>query len=154
MKLSHTYEDHHAAGNQWIKRDLKEWLTDVFEAPAVRIGKKCTHSIREHVEGELLQEGWALNVPLDHASGLKVFAQKDDLAFQLQTGNMSRAPYDFLKLEYLYQSKRIAAAAIALPTLEASKLMGDNIANSDRVIRELQLFDRVITVPIMVVAFD
>jgi len=79
---------------------------------------------------------------------------KDDLAFQLQTGNMSRAPYDLLKLQYLFQSQKIEAAALALPTKEAAKIIGDNIANAERVIRELQLFDRVITVPILVVAFE
>ncbi len=154
MKLAYTYDDHHSAGGEWERRDLKEWLTDVFEAPAVPIAPRCTPLIRDHVEAELLNEGWALNVKLDQNYGIKVFAEKNDLAFQLQTGNMSRAPYDLLKLQYLFQSQRIEAAALALPTKEAAKAIGDNIANAERVINELQLFDRVITVPILVVAFE
>jgi hypothetical protein len=97
---------------------------------------------------------WALNFRLDQEHQLAVTAIKEDLAFQLQTGNMSRAPYDLLKLQYLYQSKRIAAAALALPTRDAAKIIGDNLANAERVCRELKLFDRVITVPIIVVAFQ
>lgn len=154
MKLAYTYDDHHSAGAEWERRDLKEWLTDVFEAPAIKIEPRCTPAIREHVEAEFLNEGWALNVDLDQSHRLKVFAQKDDLAFQLQTGNMSRAPYDLLKMQYLFQSQRIEAAALALPTKEAAKLIGDNIANAERVINELQLFDRVIAVPILVIAFE
>lgn len=154
MKLAFTYDEHHSAGTIWERRDLKEWLTDVFEAPAVRIEKRCTHSIRDHVESEFLNDGWGLGVSLDQGLGLKVFAEKGDLAFQLQTGNMSRAPYDLLKLQYLFQAERIEAAALALPTNEAAKRMGENIANAERIIRELQLFDRVITVPILIVAFD
>ena len=154
MKLAYTYDDHHSAGAEWERRELKEWLTDVFEAPAVKIEKRCTPEIRTHVENELLKEGWALNVSLDKEHGLSVFSMLDDLAFQLQTGNMSRAPYDLLKLQYLFQSERIEAAALALPTREAAKVIGDNIANAERVIKELQLFDRVITVPILVVAFE
>lgn len=154
MKLAYTYDDHHSAGSEWERRDLKEWLTDVFEAPAVQIGTRCTPEIRKHVETEFLNEGWALNVHLDHAHGLSVFAMWGDLAFQLQTGNMSRAPYDLLKLQYLFQSQRIEAAALALPTKEAAKAIGDNIAHAERVIKELALFDRVITVPILVVAFE
>ena len=76
------------------------------------------------------------------------------MAFQLQTGNMSRAPYDLLKLQYLFQSERIEAAALALPTKAAARTIGDNIANAERIINELELFDRVISVPIIVVAFD
>lgn len=154
MKLAYSYEDHHSAGVEWEQRELKEWLTDVFAAPAVKIEPRCTPEIRKHVETEFLNEGWAPNVNLDHAHGLSVFAMQDDLAFQLQTGNMSRAPYDLLKLQYLFQSERIEAAALALPTKKTAKIIGDNIANAERVIKELQLFDRVITVPILVVAFE
>lgn len=154
MKLAYTYEEHHSAGSEWEKRELKEWLTDVFEAPAIEITKGCTSKIREHVEGEFLNEGWALDVRLDSDSMIKVFSMKEDMAFQLQTGNMSRAPYDLLKLEYLYKSGRIETAALALPTQDASKKMGDNIAYAERVVRELNLFDRVITLPLLVVAFE
>jgi hypothetical protein len=153
MKLAFTYDNHHNAGAEWERRELKEWLTDVFEAPALKIQQKCTQEIHEHVEQEFINEGWALNVRLDQKHQLAVTAIKGDLAFQLQTGNMSRAPYDLLKLQYLYQSKRIATAALALPTRDAAKIIGDNLANAERICREMQLFDRVITVPILVVAF-
>ena len=154
MKLSYTYDDHHSAGSEWEERELKEWVTDVFEAPAIRIARRCTPEIRNHVESEFLNEGWALRVDLDQNHRLKVFAEKDDLAFHLQTGNMSRAPYDLLKLQYLFQSGRIEVAALALPTKETAKTIGENIANAERVIKELQLFDRVITVPILIIAFE
>jgi hypothetical protein len=154
MKLAFTYDDHHKAGAVWEERELKEWLTDVFEAPAVKIQERGTPQIREYVEAQFIAEGWATNVRLDQELMLTVFAMKDDLAFQLQTGNMSRAPYDLLKLQYLFQSGRIEAAALALPTKNAAKVIGDNIAHAERVCRELKLFDRVITVPILVVAFE
>lgn len=154
MKLAYTYEEHHSAGAEWEKRELKEWLTDVFEAPAIKITKGCTSDVRDHVETEFLNEGWALDVRLDSDSMIKVFSMKEDMAFQLQTGNMSRAPYDLLKLEYLYKSGRIETAALALPTQDAAKKMGDNIAYAERIIRELKLFDRVITLPLLVVAFE
>jgi hypothetical protein len=154
MKLAFTYSDHHAAGHEWEKRDLYEWLTDVFEAPSVPIRQGATGQIKDHVTTEFLNEGWAMNAHLDQEVNLTVTAMKDDVAFQLQTGNMSRAPYDLLKMQYLCTSGKIKVAALALPTVKAAKLMGDNIANAERVIRELQLFEKVITVPVLVVAFD
>ena len=153
MRLNRIY-DHHNAVVEWQRRDLYVWLTNAFEAPAVVIQRYCTPAIRAHVEGKFANEGWALDVRLDQNHQLAVTALKGDLAFQLQTGNMSRAPYDLLKLQYLFQEHKIQAAAIALPTLPAAKTIGDNIANADRVCRELKLFDRVITVPISVVAFE
>lgn len=154
MKLAYTYDDHHSAGAEWEQRDLKEWLTDVFEVPALSVAPRCTPGIREHVETELLNDGWALNVKLEQNYRLTVLAEKDDLAIQLQTGNMSRAFYDLLKLQYLFQSNRIEVAALALPTKDAAKIIGDNIAHAERVISELQLFSRVIAVPILIVAFE
>ena len=108
----------------------------------------------DHVTAEFLNEGWAMEARLDQEANLRVTAMKDDLAFQLQTGNMSRAPYDLLKMQYLCTSGKIQAAAIALPTVKAAKQMGDNLANAERVIRELRLFQKVITVPVLVVAFE
>ena len=154
MKFAFTYDDHHGAGIAWEQRDLKNWLANVFDVPELKIARHCTTKVRKHVETHFLNKGWALNVKLNQISGINVFAEKDDLAFQLQTGNMSRAPYDLLKLQYLFVGKRIEAAALALPTKRTAKVIGENIANADRVISELQLFDRVITVPILVVAFE
>ena len=156
MKLAYTYEDHHSAGVEWQQRDddLTDWLTNVFEAPTVPIARGRTSDIRKHVESEFRAQGWALNVRLSTELRLEVFATLSDLAFQLQTGNISRVPYDLLKMQYLFQEKRIEAAALALPTKTASKRIGDNIAYAERIIKELSLFDRVITVPILVVAFE
>lgn len=153
MKLSYVY-DHQNGVAEWQRRELDEWLTDVFEAPHIQLARKCTPSIRTHVAGEFERDGWALDVKLDQDLGLTVFAMKDDLAFQLQTGNMSRAPYDLLKLQYLFTSQRIQSAALAVPTRLGAAAIGDNIANADRMSNELRLFSRVISVPIMLVAFE
>lgn len=156
MKIAYTHEDHHSAGTVWEKKnsDLKKMLIDVFAEPKVKISLGCTSAIREHVSGKLREEGWALNVSIDNDSMLKVLAIQGNFAFQLQTGNISRVAYDLLKLQYLYQTKRIEAAALALPTKSAAKTIGDNIANAERIIREMRLFDRIITLPILVIAFD
>lgn len=153
MKLAYVY-DHHNAVAELSRRELDEWLTDIFDVPQLVLRRKCTPDIRRHVASEFEREGWALDVKLDQELGLTVFAMRDDLAFQLQTGNMSRAPYDLLKLQYLYTSQRIQCAALALPTRAGGAAIGDNIANADRLRNELELFSRVISVPIMLIAFE
>jgi hypothetical protein len=153
MKLAYAY-DHHNAVSEWTKRDLYEWLTDIFEVPGLKVREGCTQEIRAQVRTEFEKQGWAINVKIDQTLGLSVFAMHEGLAFHLQTGNISRAAYDLLKLQYLYNANRIEAAALALPTKETAALLGGNVANSDRVKNELELFDRVITVPIVLVAFE
>jgi len=153
MKFAFIY-DHHNAGAEWSRRELQDWLTDIFEAPHLKIRERCTADIRKHVQGELEREGWASNVKVDQNLGLTVSAMRDDLAFQLQTGNMSRAPYDLLKLQYLYQAGRIEAAGLGVPTKECADKIGSNVANAERICNELELFNRIITVPILIVAFN
>lgn len=153
MKLAGVY-DHHNASTEWKRRDKQDWITDVFEAPAIEIRSRCTQTIRSHVSEEFQADGWAWGVNLADNTSLTIAALKDDMAFQLQTGNISRAPYDLLKLQFLFQSGKIECAALAMPTNEAARKIGSNIANADRIWNELQLFDRVITVPILLIAFE
>lgn len=153
MKLAFTCV-HHNGDTEWQKRDLYDWITDIFEVPAIKVAQRCTGDIRQHVSREFQGEGWAENVKIDQELNLTIFALKDDLAFQLQTGNISRAPYDLLKLQYLHQSKKIEGAALAMPTKSAASKIGSNIANAERVAKELAVFDRVITVPILLIAFE
>ncbi len=153
MKLAWVY-DHNNGQAEWARRELDDWLTDVFIAPAISLQPGITPEIRRHVRGEFEKEGWAINVKIAPETDLSVFAVKDDLAVHLQTGNMSRAPYDLLKLEYLKTTDRIAAAALAVPTKAGAVQLGSNIAHADRIRNELLLFKHIITVPILLVAFE
>ena len=145
---------HHNGRDQWRERELDEWLTDVFEKPDLQVGPGSTTAIRDHVKGELAAEGWPFDVKIDQSYDLTVFGVKDDLSFHLQTGNASRAPYDLLKLQHLWIVRRIEAAALALPTKQAANRIGSNIASFERIMSELRLFDRVITVPIFLIGFE
>ena len=82
------------------------------------------------------------------------FPRKSDLAFQLQTGNISRYAYDLLKLQHLYSKHEIESAILAVPTKTAASKIGSNIANVERIWNEINIFDRFITLPIMLIAFE
>lgn len=153
MKFVATYS-HHNGVDVWKERELYEWLTDIFEAPKVKIGLQATANIRQYVKAELEKEGWAFNVNVDSETDMTIFARKGDLVVQLQTGNISRYAYDVLKIQHLYMKKEIEAAALAIPTKNAAQAIGSNIANVERIWNELNIFDRIITVPLMIIAFE
>lgn len=153
MKLNATFS-HHKGVDLWKERDLYEWATDIFEAPKIKVGEDQTAVIRDHVKGELENDGWAFNVRIDAEVDLTVFSRKSDLAFQLQTGNISRYAYDLLKLQHLYSKHEIESAILAVPTKTAASKIGSNIANVERIWNEINIFDRFITLPIMLIAFE
>jgi hypothetical protein len=146
---------HHNGNVEWEKRELHEWITDLFNAPAITLEARATAAIRDHVRREFTNAGWSDELLIaPHVANVTIFSQKDDLAFQLQMGNVSRVFYDLLKLQYLFNSNKIEAAALAVPTHEGAARIADNVAYSERLCSELQLYDRIITVPILVIAFE
>lgn len=153
MKFAESYS-HHSGADEWKKRDLFDWLTDIVEAPSINIAPGVTSNIRDHIHGELEKEKWVIKAPIDPDANLYVFSRKDDLVIQLQTGNISRYAYDILKIQHLYSKKEIETAALIVPSSPAATLIGSNIANFDRISNELSIFDRVITVPLYVFSFE
>jgi hypothetical protein len=140
---------------EWEKRELDEWITDVFNAPAITLESHATDAIRDHIRNELTTQGWSGEVPIaPNFTAVTVFSLKDDLALQIQTGNVSRVFYDLLKLQYLFIRNKIEAAGLAVPTKTGAQRLGSNIANYERLCGELQLYDRIITVPILVIGFE
>lgn len=153
MRFVEAYS-HHNAEAEWNKRDLFEWLTDVFDAPNVKVEKRSTAIIREHIRGQFDSQGWSGEARIDASRDLTIFSIKDDLAFQVQTGNISRALYDLLKLQFLFSAKKIEACAMAVPSSLAAQRIGSNISNFNRVMNELELFNRVISVPLLLISFE
>ena len=155
MKYSHTFNQNPNASLIWKKHGLFQWVQNIFNVPSIKMGRKCTKAIHEHIREELIKEGWAMKVKIEQTHGLDVYALHDSLklVIQVQVGNVSRMIYDLIKLQYLYINNRIVSAVVAVPTVATAKVIGDNIANAERLERELKLFDKIITVPILVVAF-
>ena len=153
MKLSATFS-HHSGVEMLQNLDMYEWVTDIFQAPEIAMQRGATREIHKHVKSELIADGWAMDVPIDPISELKVLARKKTVAFQLQTGNISRYAYDLLKLQHWYIKHQIECGILAVPTRECARKLGSNVANSDRIWAEMQLFNRTIFVPIMVISFE
>jgi hypothetical protein len=122
--------------------------------PKIEVKYGCTSLIRSYLKDELTRAGWSQNVRIDPDFDLTVTGIYRDVAFQIQTGNIARAIYDLVKLQHLYSRKKIQTAAIAVPTKAAAALIGSNVAHDERLWGELKLFDRTITVPLMLISFE
>lgn len=144
----------HKGAEEEIRNREGSWLFSLYNTPDINVTPRGGALIREYTRNQLALQGWSGEITINSEYELTVFSKKGELAFQIQTGNASRAPYDLLKLQYLYAERSIAAAVLALPTRNAAKVLGDNIANFDRVAGELALFDRIITVPLLLLAFE
>jgi hypothetical protein len=110
--------------------------------------------IRHATLDQLRTAGWSKEVRLSASSGITVTSMQHDTALCLQTGNMSRFYADLLKLQYLFVSGNIQSAVYIVFTRQLAKRLGSNLAHFERLVEELRLFDKVITVPILVVGLE
>jgi len=153
MRLVQIFSQH-GGDSVWRDRNEYDWLCSIFDSTEFDIRKGDGDRIRKHIDRELTLAGWIINPKIDKSSNLTITAKGEDLGFQVQTGNMGRAAYDLLKLQHMFLNNTIQGAALALPSKTASKILGDNIANGDRIWKEAQLFRRQITVPLLLVEFE
>jgi hypothetical protein len=153
MRFVSSFSSHNGVA-EWQRRELYDWATDLFVVPEIEIKYGCTSAIRAHLRDELSRAGWSYNVRIDPEFDLTVTGIYRDAAFQIQTGNIARAIYDLIKLQQLYVTHKIQTAAIAVPTKSAAALIGSNVANDERLWGEVKLFDRIITVPLMLISFE
>jgi hypothetical protein len=144
----------HRFGEQALfSRGLLAPVKAMLDASAVVIGRGAASQVKAHIQHQLVSGGWALDVPIAPGSNLTLNALKDRVGLQTQTGNAARAAYDLLKFQAAHQHSVIDAAILILPTHNAAKRMGSNLANYDRVVAELTTFGNIIFVPILVIGF-
>lgn len=105
---------------------------------------------RERLLRSLAAFGWSNPVRIDQRSKISITSVLDKTGLCLQTGNMSRFYADLIKLETLYRKEIIVGAIYIVPTRRFAKELSGNVANFERLIEELQIFDTTLTVPLVV----
>ena len=118
------------------------------------LSKKTVTSIKEAMREKLKKEGWTGEYRLDATSRITISSYLKGIGLCFQTGNVGRIYADLLKLQTLYTKGNITAGIILVPQIRTAKELGSNMANYERLIRELPIFSQVITMPIVVIGFD
>lgn len=152
--MRHYFYSHQGASEAFPGGARAE-IEDAIETCSIRIERGSAAAIRDHLVRSLGQNGWPDEFQVEPPSKITIASLKDGVGLCMQTGgNMSRMYADLLKLQKLYLEDAITTGAIILPTSKASRDLGDNIANADRLAAELKIFRRVIHMPIAVFSFE
>lgn len=151
MKSSH-YS--HCAGDEAVPLGLQQEIALAIRSITVRPTKKVAPILRKAIIDALQATGWSDEVPVARNSDITITSTKSDVGLCCQTGNMARMYADLIKLQTLYLDGAITAAVIILPSQPLAKLMGDNIAQAQRLGKELRIFKKAYYVPTMVYALE
>jgi hypothetical protein len=134
-----------------------ETLDDVRQALAsnrIRIARGASSKIKGAVLAELRSRGWSADLALHPNSRITITSIKGQVGLCFQTGNMGRMYADLLKLQALYLRGDITSGILIVPTAPCAQVLGSNIANYERLVGELAIFEHVISAPIVVVGIE
>lgn len=150
-----TYIHAHHFGDKVISNHIKEPLIGFMDNLSFKIAPRTSPELRTTILNELQNnQGWSSVVKIQYQQGLTITSVKQNTGLCIQTGNMSRFYADLLKLQALFLKDKIDSAIFIIPTKKAASILGDNIAHSERLIRELRLFKHIITIPILILSIE
>lgn len=86
---------------------------------------------------------------------LKINGIKHKTGLAIQTGNAARFYADLLKLQWLYEERKINNVIyVCLSKNSVKNSYLSNLINSERAEREINFFDKIIKVPILLIGID
>ena len=144
----------HRFGQLVIKEETFNSAKSAIEVVALPIKKSNQMQIKSDILAGLHLRGWSGEVPLAQGSAITITSVKDQVGLCFQTGNMGRMYADLLKLQALYERETIYFGIMVLFTHPAATVLAGNMAEFDRLVRELPIFERVFTAPIVVIGIE
>jgi len=144
----------HCSGAERVPTEILEGVVASVAAVDVRVERGAARRIRDQFVAELRTRGWSSEVTVARGSDMSITSMREGIGLCLQTGNMARMYADLIKLQTLYLDNAIEAAILVLPSQPVALSIGDNIAQSARLERELEIFRKVFYVPSLVVSLE
>lgn len=144
----------HCNGANAIPADYVLELRSVIAEYKKTLGLYSVSDFKKYLLPSIHRKGWSDEYNLDRTSKITITSIKDRTGLCIQTGNMARMYADLLKLQALYSRGIINGGVLMLATASCGKAFGGNVASYERAIRELSIFDKVITMPLLIIGFD
>lgn len=144
----------HYAGEDVIPKPIRHEVAKAIEAAAVAPAKGAATKIRNAIIHNLIAAGWSAETQISNDSEMTITSVKSQIGLCLQTGNMARMYADLLKLQKIYLDGAIKAGIMLLPTQACAQRIGDNVAHAARLERELEIFRKVIYIPMVIFAIE
>ncbi len=148
---SYSYMD----GLHVIPHETNDGIIRIIENLQHSLGKYDIKKFKEDFSYQLKTKGWSGQAKLSSCSSISITSILRNVGLCVQTGNMARMYADLVKLQALYFDGKIKAAIFVLPTKSCANSFGTNVANYERLLRELtNVFYKVITVPMVIIGFE
>ncbi len=106
------------------------------------------------LDDEFDRSGWDVKPKIVVGSALEADFSKSRIQVEVQFGNMARWTYDIFKFQVSYSQKNIDIGIFAVPVARFCRYINSNVAQFERIVRELPHAELSITLPILVVGLE
>lgn len=145
----------HRNGFRSVSSAERMGVENLLEKIAYPDGVLSSKEVLEPIKDGLTALGWSGKVAIGQGTNISINGVHADVGMAIQLGNVSRIYADLMKFQALYFEEKIASGIIIVPhkdmVTRLSKSGGtDNRCTFNRLARELPIFSKVITMPILV----
>ena len=144
----------HCAGAEIVPPAVREEIEVAIVAIEVKPSRGIAPALRRAFLAGLKASGWSSEVPVAQGSDMTITSIKGEVGLCLQTGNMARMYADLIKLQTLYLNNAIKSAVIIVPSGPVARALGSNIAQAQRLARELEIFRKAYHVPTLIFGLE
>ena len=144
----------HQGAKDRVPSSLQAELVSRLRALHLPVRRGALTKARTRIRSVCTDLGFSGKLRLHRDSRISVSGVRGRTGLCLQTGNVARVYADLLKLQLLFSRGDIHAAVMVVMLNSAATTLGQNLANYERLIRELGIFADVITTPILVLGLE
>ncbi len=135
-------------GKSVVPGEILEKLMPIMDSIRFDAHKTPDKTIRKYIVEAMQQVGWPGPVKLSSDSNISITSLHRKIGACVQFGNIGRMYADLLKLQTLYNKNSIIAAVFIMPNSDPE---AKNCARATRLMKELAIYDSVITVPMIII---
>lgn len=144
----------HNSGDRVIPQEIQEPLLSRLRGADFHTPPGGASELRLSLLAILRSLGWTGRVRVAAQANISITAVNGSVGLALQLGNMARFYADLIKLQYFGELGRIVGGVYLIPTQRAATIMGQNMANYERLSRELRYYRNIISLPLLVVGLE
>lgn len=145
----------HRHGARSVHSGVRMGVENLLDSITYPSGKLSTQEVIAPIKHGLGALGWSGKVAIAQGTNISIASVHSDIGMAIQFGNVSRFYADLMKFQALFVDDKLACGIMIVPHRDflsrLSKSGGlDNRCSFERVSREMPIFSKVITMPMLV----
>lgn len=126
-------------------------ILDILDKIDFDFAKNKSGELKNILNVEFELQGWKKKLKIDPRINWTVQYYFDETAIIYYFSNKARSAIDLLKIQHLYNNNKIKRAVYVVLKKKEAKKMGDNLTNYETFSNELNVFNKIINCPILII---